>query len=38
MPHLPRHTVSSIIHDTLRAAQVLEEIDALGVQLTMDDF
>ena len=26
------------MHDTLRAAQVIEEIDALGVQLTMDDF
>ncbi len=26
------------MHDTLRAGQVLEEIDALGIQLTMDDF
>lgn len=31
-------TESSVMHDTLRAGQVLEEIDALGVQLTMDDF
>ncbi|MGH8587854.1 MAG: putative bifunctional diguanylate cyclase/phosphodiesterase [Gammaproteobacteria bacterium] len=31
-------TESSLMHDTLRAGQVLEEIDALGVQLTMDDF
>lgn len=31
-------TESSVLHDTLRAGQVLEEIDALGVQLTMDDF
>jgi len=31
-------TESSVMHETLRAGQVLEEIDALGVQLTMDDF